>query len=344
MAEVNRSASDLSAALAAASDGQFAEDDTLAVAVSGGADSLALLRLAHEAYGSRVRVLTVDHGLRSGSAGDAAHVAQCAAQLNLSHATLTWTGPKRAGNVQAAARGARYRLMADWCAAHGGRWLVTAHHADDQAETLLLRLARGSGSAGLAGIRRRRELGGGVTLLRPLLDWRRSDLAAVVTAAGWTAVDDPANRATRFDRTQARALLAATPWLRPERLAAAAAHLAEGETALAWTAALAWSSRAEVKSGGAALDAAGLPGELQRRLLVRMVATLAPGVDASGPSVERWRTLLVAGRRATLGGITGVGGSIWRFGIAPPRRRVRDQAAATLTGIPPGKQIGGDGR
>lgn len=330
MAKVDRPASSFTAALATASDERVTEHDTLAVAVSGGADSLALLWLAHEAYGSRVHVLTVDHGLRPGSASDAEHVAQYAAQLNLPHATLTWTGSKPTTNIQAAAREARYILMADWCAAHGVRWLLTAHHADDQAETLLLRLARGSGSAGLAGIRRRRDLGNGVTLLRPLLDWRRRELAEVVAAAGWTAVDDPANRATRFDRTQARALLAATPWLRPERLAAAAAHLVDAEAALAWTAELAWLSRSAVAALTITLDAGGLPAELQRRLLVRVIATLAPGARPGGPSIERWRQRLAASRRATLAGIVGDGAAVsrgltaaaavWRFVLAPPRR------------------------
>lgn len=322
-------------AIAAASDDRHKSGDALAVAVSGGPDSLALLLLAHEAVGDQVWVLTVDHGLSPHSASDAAQVADDAAQRGLRHATLTWSGPKPVGNLQAAARAARYKLMADWCAAHGVRWLLTAHHADDQAETLLLRLARGSGSGGLAGIRRRRELGNGVTLLRPLLDWRRGELAAIVAAAGWTPVDDPANRATRFDRTQARALLAKTPWLRPERLAAAAAHLAEAEAALAWTAELAWASRAEVAGTTIGLDAGGLPGEVQRRLLRRVIATFAPGTDPAGPQLDRWQQRLIAGRRATLAGVVGDGdpgrrqtgagsppGSLrcWRFAVAPPRR------------------------
>ena len=335
-----RRRAELTAAIGSCSQGRYQNTDPVAVAVSGGPDSLALLWLAREAFGDRVEVLTVDHCLRLGSAGDAAHVARCAAELNLPHTTLTWAGPTPTGNLQAAARAARYRLLADWCAARDVRWLLTAHHADDQAETLLLRLARGSGSAGLAGLRRRRNLGSGVTLLRPLLDWRRSELAGIVAAAGWTALDDPANRATRFDRTQARALLAETPWLRPERLAAAAAHLAEAEAALAWTAELAWSSRAAISPSGIMLDAAGLPHELQRRMMLRVIATLAPGADLAGPSLERWRRLLLAGRRATLAGIVGSGRgrklleasdsrgagapagqpASWHFAVARPRR------------------------
>ncbi len=298
--------------------------------MSGGPDSLALLWLARAAFGTQATALTVDHGLRPGATNEAALVASRCETIGVAHTTLAWLGPKPAGNLQAAARDARYALMANWCAANGVRWLLTAHHADDQAETLLLRLARGSGSAGLAGIRARRELGSGVTLLRPLLDWRRSELAAIVAAAGWTAVDDPSNRATRFDRTQARALLAATPWLRPERLAAAAAHLAEAEAALAWTAELAWSSRVEVSGATVFVDAAGLPSELQRRLLMRVIATVAPEARVSGPSLERWRRLLAAGRSATLAGVAGSSGPgcygkasaypVWRFALAAPRR------------------------
>jgi len=299
----------------------LAPGEAFAVAVSGGPDSLALLGLAADAFGERVCVLTVDHGLRAEAAAEAAGVADHAAGLGLRHATLRWTGAKPTGNLQAEARAARYRLMADWCGAHGVAWLATAHHADDQAETLLLRLARGAGSGGLAGIRRSRSLGDGVTLVRPLLGWRRDALAEVVAAAGWRAVDDPANHATRFDRTQARALLAATPWLAPDRMAAAAAHLADAEAALDWTAGIAWAGRATVSGAAIDLDAAGLPRELQRRLLVRVIAELAPSATPDGPAIDRWCATLSAGGSATLAGVAGRGGALWCFTVAPPRRK-----------------------
>ena len=292
----------------------------LAVAVSGGPDSFALLWLAHAAFPGRVHALTVDHGLRPGSDTEAETVARLCGSLGVPHATLAWRSDKPAANLQAAARTARYALMGNWCAATGIAWLATAHHADDQAETVLMRLARGSGSAGLSGIRRRRDLGQGVTLLRPLLDVRRAELAGIIAAAGWTAVDDPANRSPRFERTRARALLATTPWLPAGRLAASAMHLAAAEVALDWAAALAWDSRVTVTSASITLDAAGLPPEIARRLLVRIVAELAPGVSVSGPAVARWQMRLDTGAGASLGGVAGQGGVIWRFRRAAPRR------------------------
>lgn len=308
---------DLEARVAALIGRPLGADEPFGVAVSGGPDSLALLLMAQAAYGRRVRCLTVDHGLRAESAAEAAAVGAICAGLGVEHTVLRWDGDKPASNIHAAAREARYRLMGDWCAANGVAWLATAHHADDQAETLLLRLARGSGVGGLAGIRAQRQLPNGVALLRPLLRQRRSDLRTVVEAAGLTAIDDPSNADPRYDRTQARALLADTPWLEAERLAAAAAHLAEAETALAWTADIAWRGRASLADGGIELDAAGLPAELVRRLIVHALATLGCE-QPRGPDVERMIGRLTAGQSATLGGVMAKSGPIWRFEVSPP--------------------------
>lgn len=294
-------------------------EEALAIAVSGGPDSLALLLLARAAFGDRVRALTVDHGLREGSAAEAAGVAAICDRLGISHTTLRWSGDKPASNIHAAARTARYRLMGDWCAANGVSWLATGHHADDQAETLLLRLARGSGVAGLAGIRPVLALANGVTLLRPMLNRRRSELRAIVDAAGLLAVDDPSNADPRFDRTHARAMLAQSGWLDPERLAASAGHLADAEAALDWTSDVAWRGRTTEVSGRIELDAAGLPAELTRRLVVRALAAL--GCQAPrGPDVARLITRLAAGQTATLGPVKVSPGTVWRFKPATSRR------------------------
>lgn len=298
----------------------LAPDEPFAVAVSGGADSLALLLLAHAAFGSRLRAITVDHALRETAQAEAAHVAAICRRLDVPHVTLRWEGEKPRGNLQAEAREARYRLMRDWCAAQGVAWLATAHHADDQAETLLLRLSRGAGLSGLAGVRPARDLGAGVTLLRPLLDARRHDLAAVVAASGAVPVDDPSNRDERFDRTRARALLADTDWLEASRLAASASHLADAEAALAWTAELAWRSRAEAGPNEVRLDAAALPRELQRRLLARAIRYVAPEAVPRGPGVERLLDRLTVGGSGTLAGVKATGGARWRFVPAPARR------------------------
>ncbi len=309
---------ELDASVSALTGRPLGADEPFGVAVSGGPDSLALLLLAQVAYGWRVRCLTVDHGLRADSAAEAAAVGAICAGLGVQHTTLLWEGNKPGSNIHAAAREARYRLMGDWCAASGVAWLATAHHADDQAETLLLRMARGSGVGGLAGIRQTRRLPNGVTLLRPLLGQRRSDLRAVVEAAGLTAFDDPSNADPRYDRTQARGLLADTPWLEAERLAASAGHLAEAEAALAWTADIAWRGRANLTDGEIELDAAGLPAELVRRVLVRALATLGCE-QPRGPDVERMIGRLTAGQSATLGGVKAKPGPLWRLELTSPR-------------------------
>lgn len=293
--------------------------ERFAVAVSGGPDSLALLLLAHDVLGARVVALTVDHGLRADAATEAAMVAAVCAARGIEHATLQWTGPKPAGNLQAAAREARYALMRDWCAAHGISWLATAHHRDDVAETLLLRLARGAGLAGLSGPRARRNLGHGVTLLRPLLGATHAQLCALVAAAGLTAVDDPANHAPRFDRTAARALLAATPWLASARLAASTRHLAQAEAALDWAAKLAWDSRVTATGDKLWLDVAGLPAEITRRVLIRGLVTLNPEATLRGPDIERLMAALTARRTATLAGIRARGGTVWILGRLPQK-------------------------
>lgn len=316
---------DFAGAVAAALGRPVAADMNLAVAVSGGNDSLALLLLAARAFPGRVTALTVDHGLRADAAAEATGVAAQCAALGVPHVTLRWEGGKPHANIQAAARTARYRLMGDWCAGQGVALLLTAHHADDQAETLLMRLQRGSGSAGLAGIRAARPLVAGVTLVRPLLGVRRAVLASLVAAAGWHAVDDPSNADRRFDRTVARALLAQTPVFDVPRLAAIAANLAAAEAALDWAASRAWAGSgagaADLEANRIDLDVAGLPGELVRRLVLRAIATLSPGADPPGPQVAALQARLAAGGTGTLAGVKARGGGIWVFSRAAPRRK-----------------------
>lgn len=295
-------------------------DERLAVAVSGGPDSVALLLLAARRWPGQVTALTVDHGLRAGSAGEAAAVeTQCTA-AGIAVAVLRWDGPKPARNLAAAARDARYRLMGDWCVAAGVGLLLTAHHAEDQAETLLMRLGQAGGPA-LAGIRAARLLQPGVMLVRPLLGVPRATLAGIAAGSGWQLADDPGNRDARRPRTRARALLAETPWLPAEKLAAAAAHVAEAEAALDWVVDRAWDGRAGRQAGLLTLDTAGLPPLLVRRLVLRALAELgAP--PPRGVALTRLLAVLAAGRTATLGGVKARGGAVWRFETAPPRRQI----------------------
>lgn len=193
-----------------ASMGPFEKAPNLAVAVSGGADSMALALLAHAWAGQRrgaVTALTVDHGLRPRAAAEARQVRQWLNGHGISHRTLRWRGAKPDSGIQAAARQARYDLLGQWCRRHGVLHLLSAHHGDDQAETILLRLQRGSGIEGLAGMPAVRALPG-VRLLRPLLKVRRADLVATLEAQGQTWLEDPSNQEDRFARVRARRYLA----------------------------------------------------------------------------------------------------------------------------------------
>lgn len=203
----------------------------LGVAVSGGPDSLALLLLAAEALPGRIAAATVDHGLRPESAAEAAMVGRVCAAQGVPHAVLAVRVAP--GNLQAEARTARYGALVAWARTEGLPATATAHHADDQAETLLMRLNRGSGLAGLAGIRPRTMMeDAAASVIRPLLGWRKTELEGVCAAARVTPARDPGNTDVRFGRVAMRQLLAANPLLDAAALARSAKHLAEAEEAL----------------------------------------------------------------------------------------------------------------
>lgn len=183
----------------------------LAVAVSGGPDSLALALLAKHWTDRRrgsLTALTVDHGLRPESAAEARLVGRWLKARGISHRILRWQAPKPKARLQAEARKARYELLTAWCRARGVLHLLLGHQRDDQAETLLMRLERGSGPDGLAAMPALAERDG-VRLLRPLLDVPRARLIASLDAEGQAYVDDPSNRNPAFGRVRVRAALAA---------------------------------------------------------------------------------------------------------------------------------------
>ena len=290
----------------------------LGVAVSGGPDSLALLLLAHAAFPDAVRAATVDHRLRSESAAEAAFVASICAHLDVPHAILTGDVSVE-GNLQAAARTLRYRLLARWAAETGVARILTAHHADDQAETLIMRLNRGAGLSGLAGIRTAIGIAG-LAVARPLLFWRRDELAAIVRAAGLEPISDPSNSDDRYDRARLRKHLANAGWLDPAPLARSAEALAEADAALDWTGDKLMAERVQQEPDGISLDPDGLPPELRRRLVLRILAALAPAEPPRGEPLQRLLATLAAGGTATLAGVKCQGGPRWRFTPAPPRR------------------------
>lgn len=313
----------------------------IGIAVSGGADSLALLLLAHAALPGQVEAATIDHGLRRESAAEAAFVAEVCADRGIPHRTLP-VGPLATGQgVQAGARDARYRELRSWCMHRQIRLLATAHHADDQAETLLMRLARGAGIRGLQGIRPWQDLdrmvgsgastGGGAPigrryLVRPLLRFTHAELVATIAAEGLCAIDDPSNRDLRYDRSAARALLERTEWLKPNRLAAVADYMAEADAALDWAMRDVWPAVVHKEAGRAAwlFTPGDLPSEIVRRIVAEILSRLSKDAlqdhnAASGPELSRFIEGLTEARTLTLAGVLGQGGVTWRFGLAPPR-------------------------
>lgn len=299
--------------------------DRLGLAVSGGPDSLALLLLGAAAFPERVEAATVDHGLRPEGVAEARFVAELCAALGVPHAILAVEVPRDGASVQMKARRARYAALGDWIEARALAALATAHHLDDQAETLMMRLLRGSGVSGLAAIRALGPIpgrGGQGRLVRPLLGWRRHDLRRLVEDAGIEPVDDPSNRDPRFDRARLRERLAGAPWLDPVPLARSAAALAEADAALEWTVAMLARERLARDGPMLRLDAAGIPAELQRRLVLAALGTIHPEMPPPrGEEVARLLERLRAGKAATLGEVACRGGAIWTFAPAPPRRR-----------------------
>jgi tRNA(Ile)-lysidine synthase len=183
----------------------------IVLAVSGGPDSIALMWLAARwrrtlARGPRLIAVTVDHGLRAEAKAEARDVKRLARALDLPHRTMRWTGAKPKTGLPAAARAARYRLLAQAARASGATHILTAHTRDDQAETLLMRLLRGSGIAGLAAMARQSERDG-VLLARPFLHVSKSQLVATLKKAKLGFADDPTNRDPSFTRPRLRTLM-----------------------------------------------------------------------------------------------------------------------------------------
>lgn len=293
------------------------EGDRLGLAVSGGPDSLALLLLAEAALPGRVEVATVDHGLRPESASEAARVLELCAGHGIPCEMLEVK--VQPGNLQGQARLARYRALGDWVTRRKLTALATAHHADDQAETLIMRLNRASGIGGLAGVRERTNVPGTeLVLLRPLLTWRRQELFDFVAEAGLLPVQDPSNDDDRFDRVRIRKALAEADWLDIPALAQSASHLAEAEGVLIWASQREWQERVEMGEGEIRYRPLAPPA-IRLRVVLRAIALL--GGDARGGSVAKLMKRLALGRDSNLAGvIVRTDGHCWTFRKEPPRR------------------------
>lgn len=299
--------------------------ERIGIAVSGGPDSLALLMLAAAARPGEIEAATVDHGLRAGSREEAEMVADICERLGVPHAILAieWDLPP-ASAIQEQAREVRYGALAEWAREEELGALVTAHHLDDQAETLVMRLNRGSGVRGLAGMRRRSGVPGDkdLPLLRPLLGWRRSELEQICTDGQISPATDPSNADERYERVWVRQALRDAEWLDPEALAKSAANLANADEALEWAADREWSEAVETNDGRIVYRASTAPIEIMRRVVARVIAELATegsSGELRGRELDRLVADLQQCNTTTLRGVLCIGGLDWTFTAAPPR-------------------------
>jgi tRNA(Ile)-lysidine synthase len=280
----------------------------LLLAVSGGPDSVALMWLVARwrralSRGPRLVAVTVDHGLRAEAAREAREVKKLARTLDIEHRTMRWNGTKPSTGVPAAARAERYRLLAQAAHRAGARHILTAHTRDDQAETLLMRLLRGSGIAGLGAMAREAEREGAV-LTRPFLNVPKSRLIATLNRAKIAYADDPTNRDPAFTRPRLRALLPqlATEGGDARALARLAVRLARANAAIdvlvdGAERYLAAMGHLETTREPAAkvIDAAGfaaLPDEVRLRLLMRAINAFGHEGPAELGKVESLLALL----------------------------------------------------
>jgi tRNA(Ile)-lysidine synthase len=349
-------AAPVSAAEANALFASLASAPAVILAISGGPDSTALMALAARWRAARKRgpeliAVTIDHGLRPEAAAEARAVKRQAAQLGLAHRTLRWRGHKPTSGLQEAARAARYGLLIDAARRARASHIVTAHTLDDQAETVLIRMARGSGPTGLCAMMHETLLDG-VVLARPLLDLPKVRLIATLAALGLPFADDPSNRDPRFTRARLRGLM---PALAEEgidawRLALLARRLRRAEATIELTveaAAAAISDETWSARGPIVLDAekfSRLPAEVALRLMGRAIAARGDEGPVQLAKLEALCEALAATRgaenprvrRTLAGALITLAGPQLLIERAPPRSGKAPRGGRTLTTGPYG--------
>jgi tRNA(Ile)-lysidine synthase len=316
----------------------------IVLAVSGGPDSTALMWLMSQwlgrrKTGPRLMAVTIDHGLRKQSRAEAAAVNKLAETLGIAHTTLRWSGHKPSSGLPAAAREARYRLLADAARKAGASCVLTAHTRDDQVETFMMRLSRGSGLAGLASMSRYafRE---DVVIVRPFLNLPKARLIATLARAKISFADDPTNRDTTFTRPRWRQLLLqlAEEGIDQRNIERLVVRLARANAALDAVVARAEHALLQREGKRQTLDAAAflsLPGEIRVRLLQRAIDRAGHEGPAELGKIESLLDELVgalsqrpvrAFRRTLAGALVGIGRGMVAIEPAPPRRTPRTRS------------------
>lgn len=293
----------------------------IVVACSGGPDSIALAVLADEWARSRgvpIQAVTVNHGLRPEAPAEAKRVADALNAHGIPAVALHHDGPVPTRDIQAAAREIRYRLIADWLSGGRGKAVLLAHHLEDQAETVLLRLGRGSGVDGLSAMAARTDRDG-IVLLRPLLGFPKSRLEATAALSGLPIVRDPSNSSSSFARVRVRALrdVLAAEGMTPRRLSETAARMARARAALEMARDRFLEMEAQADPAGFVTFPPGpfldLPEEIALRVLSHAVRVLG---GRPHPPREAYLTALHAALASgDLGGgrtLAGTKVSIWR--------------------------------
>jgi tRNA(Ile)-lysidine synthase len=276
------------------------------LAVSGGADSTALMQLAarwRDAGGATpLFIATVDHGIRPEAAAECARVCLMATRLNLPSTVKTWSGAKPSSRLQESARAARWSLLAEAARAYGADAVATAHTLDDQAETVLMRLAHGSAIEGLAAMRPR-SCRDGLVRLRPFLTLPKARLLATLREASIDWIEDPSNSDPRFERVRIRRLLAmlAPTGLTSRRLATLAGRALRAAEALETIASSTFDRLAVTTDTAIALDTHAFlvePAEIRLRMLGRAIRRVGPGNAEEPLRLERLEALDEALTRA----------------------------------------------
>ena len=289
-------------------------DQKLGLAVSGGPDSLALLLLAFEPFRTGLPPRPSITACAPQQAQEAEFVASICRDSGIPHAILRPVVPIR-GSIQSAARRARYGLLHDWMKDQHIHWLATAHHADDQLETMIMRILRGSGIDGMSGIREKRG-----HIIRPLLHFQKSALDAYVASQGIDAVDDPSNRDQGYDRVRVRNALKDLEGFDTRLASQSASALGAAREAIEWHGRPACRRHMSKRGCGCTLSKTGFPHEIQRRLLLKCLHICDPALSPRGSQIDQTIIALQRGETVTLGDILCRGGENWTFPAAPKRR------------------------